>query len=187
MSGRRLTPTRTGIRSQLAGLLCVAFLAAAPASSLAAGEHAGHGAMPEPRSPSPGSQTPEVDPQVAPESLQHGSGHGNATSKPSDADSTAAEGDHGGASGGHGSDGATDDKREADAAAKQQHDSHGEAGEPAADRPVKLVLGGFAAVNVLVILAAAVLRRRPAAVKRRATLARVRAGAGARSGKKDRS
>ncbi len=41
-------------------------------------------------------------------------------------------------------------------------------------RPVGLVLGGFALFNVLVLVYAAVIRRRPAAVKRRQTLARVR-------------
>lgn len=48
------------------------------------------------------------------------------------------------------------------------------------ERPVALMLGGFAALNALVLLAAALLRRRPAAVKRRETLARVRRAAGAR-------
>lgn len=56
-------------------------------------------------------------------------------------------------------------------------DSHG--GEAAAkDRPVGLVLAGFAGFNALVLFAALLLRRRPGAVKRRETLARVRRAAG---------
>jgi hypothetical protein len=46
------------------------------------------------------------------------------------------------------------------------------------ERPVEAVLAGFAVVNLGVLVAAAVLRRRPASVKRRETLARVRAAAG---------
>jgi hypothetical protein len=45
---------------------------------------------------------------------------------------------------------------------------------------VAMLLAGFAAVNALVLLAAALLRRRPEARKRRETLARVRRAAGDR-------
>ncbi len=44
-------------------------------------------------------------------------------------------------------------------------------------RPVALALIGFGLLNGLVLLYAGVIRRRPAAVKRRETLARVRAAA----------
>jgi hypothetical protein len=65
-------------------------------------------------------------------------------------------------------------------AASGEHSSHGaEATET--DRPVGLVLGGFGLVNGLVLAYAAVIRRRPGAVKRRETLARVRNAAGART------
>jgi hypothetical protein len=63
------------------------------------------------------------------------------------------------------------------------HDAHGAthgANAVAGERPVALLLGGFAALNALVLLAAALMRRRPAAIKRRETLARVRRAAGAR-------
>ena len=42
------------------------------------------------------------------------------------------------------------------------------------DQPTGLVIGGFLAVNVLLILLAAVLRRRAPAVRRRMAMARVR-------------
>ncbi len=45
-------------------------------------------------------------------------------------------------------------------------------------RPVALVLGGFGLLSALVLGYAAVIRRRPDAVKRRETLARVRSAAG---------
>jgi hypothetical protein len=54
--------------------------------------------------------------------------------------------------------------------------SHDAAGS--GDHPVGLVLGGFAALWAAVLIYASLLRRRPAARKRRATLARVRAAAG---------
>lgn len=60
------------------------------------------------------------------------------------------------------------------------HDSgHGQAAG-SGDRPVALVLTGFGGFNLLVVLAAVILRRRPAAIKRRETLARVRLAAGGR-------
>ena len=58
------------------------------------------------------------------------------------------------------------------------HDAHGAEAAAASDRPRAVVLAGFAGVNAAIILAAAIARRRPASVKRRATLARVRAAAG---------
>lgn len=68
----------------------------------------------------------------------------------------------------------------ADRHAQMPGDGHG---EPAAarKRPVWLLLGGFALINGLALAGAVVLRRRPASVKRRATLARVRRAAGTRT------
>lgn len=57
------------------------------------------------------------------------------------------------------------------------HESHHGHGAESKDRPIALVLGGFGGFNLLVVLAAVVLRRRPAAIKRRETLARVRRAA----------
>lgn len=173
MNRWRLISPRTDLRLKLAALLSVVLFAAAPTSSLAAGDHAGHGGTPaEPAEPAPASadeQRQGAHPQPVPETDQHGAGHDAATGD------LSADGD------------AAADQHKADGVAGQQHGGHGEAGDVAADRPVKLVLGGFAALNGLVIVAAAILRRRPASVKRRETLARVQSGAGARRGKKDRS
>jgi hypothetical protein len=70
----------------------------------------------------------------------------------------------------------------APAKAAESHDGHDATSTQAAgDRPVGLILGGFGAVNGLVLVAATVLRRRPAAQKRLKTLARVRATAGTRT------
>jgi hypothetical protein len=58
------------------------------------------------------------------------------------------------------------------AAGAQGAGGHGEAS--LTDRPAGLLLGGFGLLNGAVLLYATVIRRRPDAVKRRQTLARVR-------------
>lgn len=63
--------------------------------------------------------------------------------------------------------------------ASSGHDASHHEEAVAKDRPVELVLAGFAVLNALVLLAAVILRRRPAAIKRRETLDRVRRAAGA--------
>jgi hypothetical protein len=114
-------------------------------------EHAAHGAAPAPASPS-----------AAAGHEGHGA-HGGSSSPPPDREEEEP---------GRG----PPDEHSASAG----HDAGHGAAEPTEERPVKLVLGGFAAFNGFVLLVAALLRRRPDAIKRRETLARVRRAAGAR-------
>lgn len=109
-----------------------------------------------------------VAPTSAPADAEHGSpGHdmGAASHDMGATEHGMSPAEHAGHTDGH--------------SASSGHGAHG-AATVTEERPVALMLGGFAALNALVLLAAALLRRRPAAVKRRETLARVRRAAGAR-------
>lgn len=75
----------------------------------------------------------------------------------------------------HGDDAAHMDEH----SAASGHDAGHGAPPVASKRPVKLMLTGFALFNVFILAAAAFLRRRPAAIKRRETLERVRHAGGA--------
>lgn len=126
-------------------------------------------------------------PTSAPADAEHGSpGHDmGAADHGMTPDEHAAHGGQPAAqppAGDHGDHGATPSASAHDPehAASPGHDAGHGAEAVAGERPVKLLLAGFAAVNALVLLAAALLRRRSAAVKRRETLARVRRAAGAR-------
>jgi uncharacterized protein involved in copper resistance len=84
----------------------------------------------------------------------------------------------------HGTAPATDPGTGAGTAPGAHGDGHSGAGDHGsnvlvtdADRPAGLLIGGFLAVNVLLILLAAVLRRRGPAVRRRMAMARVREAA----------
>ena len=120
--------------------------------AFADGNHAGHGAM-------PGASAAKHEPMMKDHHPQQAaSGHGHDAASGHDHGAAPSD-DHSGAS---------------------AHD-HGQTAPAAEERPVARVLGAFAVVNLLVLAYAAIARRRPAAVKRRQTLARVRSAAGARS------
>jgi hypothetical protein len=126
--------------------------------------HAAHGAEPTPASPPPAAAGPHEHDATADE-------HAGMTAD-EHAGKTADE--HAGMT--------ADEHAGMQPAAKSEGAQAGHAGHDAggaADRPVGLLLGGFGALNGLVLIVAAVMRRRGPAAKRRATLARVRASAGA--------
>jgi hypothetical protein len=124
---------------------------------MSAEEHAAHGAA-EPAATAEPKQTPATD--------EHGTSaveHGQMS-----ADKHAA---HGGSETG----GTARAGSDATVPGHDEHASGGHGAEaPAGDRPAGLVLAGFGLLNALVLAYAAVIRRRPDALKRRQTLQRVR-------------
>lgn len=122
---------------------------------MSAGEHGGH-SMPSDEHAAHEGHSADTPPASSPS--EHG-GHGEAHS---------VSGHEGESAGGH-----TDEH-----ASAAGHDTGHGAGA-IVDRPVGQVLAGFAVFNALALLAALLLRRRPAAIKRRETLAHIRRTAGA--------
>jgi hypothetical protein len=175
MRDQSSTRPRAGARLALCAALTTALLAAAPAAA-----DSGHATKPADATRT--SATPFVaGPQKQGASAEE---HAGMTAGEHTAMQPADKSE--GAAAGHGEhDAAAAAGAEAEPGASGNHgaaaDEHGAGDrEPAADgRPVGLLLGGFGALNGLVLIAAAVLRRRGPAAKRRATLARVRATAGA--------
>ena len=126
----------------VAGLALVLFLAPA---ALAADDHSGHGAGPAQAQPDASApQIPDTavdhaqmghEPVTAPTpEPQHHGIHNDAQGRPED--------------------------RQSEAPAGQQHDSHDQTATEPASRPRVLVLGSFAGLNVLLLVAAAVVRQR---------------------------
>jgi hypothetical protein len=166
MRDQSSTRPRAGARLALCAALMTALLAAAPAAADTGRAAKAAGATPTRPTPAAADEhsgmTADEHAGMQPADTSEGApaGHGGH-----DAAGAAAD-EHAGMQ--------PADKSEG---APEGHGGHDAGG--AADRPVGLLLGGFGALNGLVLIAAAVLRRRGPAAKRRATLARVRASAGA--------
>lgn len=119
------------------GVALVLFLApAAVAAEGSSGHGAGHAqARPDDRSPGTPNGGADHAPMTTPTSEpKHNGIHGDA-------------------------EGMTEDRRD-EAPAGEQHRSHGAGEAPPKDRPRALVLGSFAGLNVLVLVAAAAVRHR---------------------------